>query len=143
MDSQPPPVEAAYSLEHHTEGESRRLDAALHLVELHRETEDLRRVEPSSGHVAKTLVKLPALRVVLISLKAGEILAKHRTDGPITVQTLSGLARVQIDGEAVEVPVGKLLVLARTIPHDLEALEDSEVLLTIARRRPDDDPRAH
>ncbi len=143
MDPHDPAIETAYSLEQHAEGESRRLGAPLHLVEPLREAEELRRLEPSAGHLAKTLVKLPDLRVVLISFKAGARLMEHRADGPITVQTLAGLVRIQLDGERIELPVGRLLVLARAIPHDLEAVRDSEVLLTIAARPSWSEQRSH
>jgi quercetin dioxygenase-like cupin family protein len=128
-------IEAGYSLEKHVEGESRRLAAPLHVIDLEKEAGELRNGESARtlGHTAKTLIKLPNLKVVLISLTAGGRLARHVSDGEITIHTISGRTRVQVAGQLVDIPAGRVLSLERSIPHDLEATEDSTVLLTIAR----------
>ncbi|MHB8417547.1 MAG: cupin domain-containing protein [Myxococcales bacterium] len=125
-------IEKAYSLEHHAEGEPRGLAAPLHRIELSREADELRRIERRAGHLAKTLVKLPDLCVVLMTLEAGARLAEHRASGPFTIHVLSGRVNVHIDGQCVELPAGQLLGVARGLPHEVEATEASEVLLTLA-----------
>jgi hypothetical protein len=63
-------------------------------VDLNREIEKLRSEGRwQSGHTAKTLVKYSDFHVVLIVMKAGGRLDKHRTDGQISVQTLDGRIR--------------------------------------------------
>jgi len=84
------------------------------------------------GHNAKTLVKEPDLRVVLIALRAGGRLERHQVAGQISVQTLAGCVRLHTPGEIVDLPVGRLASLERDVPHDVEALEESAFLLTIA-----------
>ena len=84
------------------------------------------------GHRARTLVKDAELRVVLVALAAGARLAEHHAPGRITIQTLSGHLIVRAAGEAVTLPAGHLLTLARTVPHEVEAREASVFLLTIA-----------
>ncbi|XXF78144.1 hypothetical protein P2318_34640 [Myxococcaceae bacterium GXIMD 01537] len=126
------PIESGYSLEHHVEGESRHLDAPLLRLDLAREAAELRAAEPfrSSGHNAKTLVKYRDLRVVLITLNQGVSLGEHRAHGRVSIQTLEGHARLTLTERAVDLPEGSLLALERDIPHDVEALQPTTLLLT-------------
>jgi len=84
------------------------------------------------GHSAKTLVKEPDFRIVLIALRAGARMEEHRADGRISVQTLVGHLRLRTAGTNVDLPVGRLVSLERDVPHDVEALVESAFLLTIA-----------
>jgi len=98
------------------------------------ETRQLRREAPwkNTSRNAKTLVKYPDLRIVLIAMKAGARLEGHKTDESISIQALTGKLRLHLPEQAVELPAGKLLTLGRSLPHDVEALEDSSFLLTIS-----------
>ena len=116
------------------EGDPRQLNAPERLFDL---AEKARRVkeDPSwktMNHIAVTLVKYPNLRVVLLVMKQGSSLQKHVAKGSITVHTVTGRSRMKVQGEVVDLPAGRLLSLEREIPHDLEALEESTVLLSIA-----------
>ena len=132
-----PEIDGGYSLEHHVEGESRRLAAPLRALDFEAETRELRSGDAwrELRQESKTLIKLPNLLVVLVALKAGRRIDRHRTDGEVTLQILSGHARVQADGHAVDLPAGRLVAIERSIPHDLVAEDDSTVLLTVAWRR--------
>jgi len=81
---------------------------------------------------AKALVKEPDFHIVLIALRAGARMEQHRAAGRISVQTLAGHLRLQTAGSNVDLPVGRLVSLERDVPHDVEALEESAFLLTIA-----------
>jgi quercetin dioxygenase-like cupin family protein len=48
------------------------------------------------------------------------------------VQTVRGHIRVRALGRTFDLPTGGLLALDQNVSHDLEALEDSAFLLTIA-----------
>ena len=85
-----------------------------------------------SGQNAKTLVKYDGLRIVLIALKAGSRIPKHHTEGQISIQTIVGHIQVRADGRSFELRPGGLLALDQGSPHDVEALEESAFLLTIA-----------
>jgi quercetin dioxygenase-like cupin family protein len=85
-----------------------------------------------TGRNSKTLVKQPDFRIVLIALKKGGRVEEHKADARISIHTLSGRARLQLPGEMVDLPAGHLLALDRTIEHDLEAVEESAILLTIS-----------
>lgn len=127
-------VETGYSLEHHAEGTSRHLDAPILRLELAREVEELRKSEPwrSKGHNAKTLVKYPDLRVVLIALNQGVSLGEHKARGRVSIHTLEGHVLLKSGGQVVEIPAGCLVALEGSILHDVEAVKPSTLLLTIA-----------
>jgi quercetin dioxygenase-like cupin family protein len=108
-------------------------------LDLVRELDNLKR-EPewASGQNARTLVKHDTLRIVLTALKAGHRIPEHQTDGQISIQTLSGRIHVRAGGRTFDLPGGVLLALEHGVRHDVEAIDDSAVLLTIARPAPPD-----
>jgi quercetin dioxygenase-like cupin family protein len=111
------------------------LTAPLLTLNLNREIEQLRAEGRwQSGHTAKTLAKYSDFRVVLIVMKTGGRLEKHRTGGRISVHTLDGRIRFSTAERSIELAGGQMLTLDHGIPHDVEAIADSAFLLTIAWR---------
>lgn len=102
-------------------------DLAHEVARLHEES-----VWQRGDRNAKILVKERDFRVVLIALRAGARMEEHRAAGRISVQTLRGHLRLHAQGERVDLPVGRLVSLERDVPHDVEALDESAFLLTIA-----------
>jgi quercetin dioxygenase-like cupin family protein len=102
-------------------------DVARELEQLHR--------EPGwqSGQNARTLVKYDGLRVVLIALKARSKIPAHQAEGQISIQTVAGHIQVRAEGRSFDLRSGGLLALDHGLRHDVEALEESAFLLTIAR----------
>jgi len=86
----------------------------------------------NTGQNARTLIKYDDLRIVLIALKGGARIPEHKTNGRISVQVLSGHVRLNASGRAFNLLPGSVLSLEECAPHDLEALEESALLLTIA-----------
>lgn len=109
------------------------LESPMLSFDLNAEIEQLRREDGwQAGRDSKTLVKHPDFRVVLTVLKSGARLHEHKAAGRISVQTLAGHIRMHVDSKIFDLPAGHLLALEREIAHDVEALEDSSFLLTIA-----------
>ena len=86
----------------------------------------------NTGQNARTLIKYDDLRIVLIALKGGARIPEHKTNGRISVQVLSGHVRLNASERAFNLLPGSVLSLEECAPHDLEALEESALLLTIA-----------
>src|SRR5690348_7183574 len=84
------------------------------------------------GMTSKMLLKTDDLRIVLIVMQAGARMAEHHSDGRISIQVLRGAIRTRVEDHAVDLTLGQLLALDRSIKHDVEAREDSAFLLTIA-----------
>jgi len=86
----------------------------------------------SVNRLAESLVKDDALNILLMVLKKGARLVEHRTKGPIAVQVLSGMVRFGAKGESAELSAGSIVALDREVVHELEALQESVVLLITA-----------
>jgi quercetin dioxygenase-like cupin family protein len=101
--------------------------------DLAREAEQLHR-EPgwATGQNARTLIKFDDLRVVLTALRARARIPTHQTKGRVSIQTFRGHIKVRADGRTFDLPEGSVLALDSGQPHDVEAIEDSVILLTIA-----------
>lgn len=86
-----------------------------------------------SGRSSETLVKYDEFRIVLVRMKPESYMSHHRTEGPISIQAIQGKIRVHLPDDRIEdLEVGDLLTLDRCLEHDVEALEESAFLLTIA-----------
>jgi quercetin dioxygenase-like cupin family protein len=106
--------------------------------DLTREIDQLQREpRPASSPNAKTLVKHEDFRIVLITIEAQARIPDHRAEGRISVHVVRGHIRMRALERTFDLPAGSLLVLDQGLPHDVEALEDSAVLLTIAWPDPD------
>ena len=85
------------------------------------------------GHTARTLVREPAMRVVLIVMKAGAKIAEHHAEETASIHALTGHLRLQLPRRTVDLAPGHVLVLSPQLAHDVEAINDAAFLLTLAR----------
>lgn len=87
-----------------------------------------------SGRAAHTVYGGSAhhLRQTLVALVSGQALAEHDSPGESTLQVLRGRIRLTAGDDAWEGAAGEIATLPRT-RHALEALQDSVVLLTVAK----------
>src|SRR5450759_2559374 len=107
-------------------------------IDLERELQQLRREdswERETGRSSKTLAKYPDFRIVLILMKSGTRMRQHRAEGRISIQLLKGQVCIHLAHRKVNVSAGDLLVLDCGVLHDVEALEESALLLTISWRK--------
>jgi len=90
----------------------------------------------SAGRSAQTVYggHETTLRQTVIALVEGGQLAEHDNQGEATLHVLSGRVRLNAGDTAWEGRTGDLIVVPQR-PHELLALVDSVVLLTIALSR--------
>ena len=101
--------------------------------DLQREIADSEQKKPwPSGLHARTLFKKHDFRVVLIAMEKAARMKEHHADGTISVQVIKGCIRFSTQGQTHELQAGQMLTLGASIKHDVESLEDSAFLLTIA-----------
>jgi quercetin dioxygenase-like cupin family protein len=85
------------------------------------------------GHTARTLIREPAVRIVLIVMRAGAKIAQHRTQDTASISAITGTVRFGLPARTMELSPGRLLVIPPGLAHDVEAVGDSAFLLTLAR----------
>jgi quercetin dioxygenase-like cupin family protein len=101
--------------------------------DFNQELEQLRQSpEWESGIAKKVLVRYPDLQVTLRRMKANTRIPEHHNPGRICVQTIFGHIRMHAGDKLFDLPQGKILVLDRAVTHDVEAVEESAFLLTVA-----------
>jgi len=109
------------------------LESPILAFDLNAEIERLRGENAwQGGRNSKTLLKHADFRVVLTVLKSNARLHEHKAAGRISVQAVAGHIRMHVQDKVIDLPAGHMLALERALPHDVEALEDSAFLLTIA-----------
>jgi quercetin dioxygenase-like cupin family protein len=88
----------------------------------------------SSGRAATTVVggHEKVLRQTVIAMIKGAALAEHENPGEASVHVLAGRIRLSAGSNSWEGRRGDLLMVPDS-SHSLEALEDSAVLLTVAK----------
>jgi quercetin dioxygenase-like cupin family protein len=113
---------------------ARRVSGPVAVFDLAGESDALRREATwqQGDRNAKTFLKEADVRVVLTTLKAGAVVKEHRVPGPATVQTLSGRISLRLPDQTVELSAGQLLALPGNVAHDVEAIDNSAFLVTIA-----------
>lgn len=90
----------------------------------------------SSGRSSKTVFggHEKVLRQTVVALRAGQQLGEHDNPGESTVFVLSGRIMLKAAESSWSGWIGDLLIIPDA-PHSIEALEDSVMLLTVAKLR--------
>ena len=116
-----------------TDSEHRELDRPLMSFETEQEIAKLKASDQwrRESRAALTLVKTPAVTIVLVALHAGAVLKEHHAEGPITVAVLEGQIRFKAGRDELVLRRGGLLALGDALEHAVEALEDSAFVLTV------------
>ncbi len=96
-------------------------DEHLALAQQHSAGRSAHTIYGGQGHV---------LRQTLIALAAGRRLGEHESPGEATLQVLRGAVRLHAGGHTWDGAAGDHVVIPGE-RHDLEAIEDTVVLLTV------------
>ncbi|MDN3642739.1 cupin [Lutimonas halocynthiae] len=69
-----------------------------------------------------------------ILLKKGQSMKEHQTPFPIVVEIFEGNIIFGVNGEKHNFKKGDMLSLDGSVPHDLEALSDSIIRLSLSKK---------
>ncbi|WP_146117640.1 MULTISPECIES: cupin domain-containing protein [Pirellulaceae] len=77
------------------------------------------------------LLKSSRLRVIRVALAAGASLKEHTAPGELLVQCMQGKVAMTLPHRKQVLVPGQLIHVPDRLPHAVEAIEDSQLLLTI------------
>lgn len=85
-----------------------------------------------SGRAGRTLAKSGRLRLVMVAMAEGNVIATHQADSPITIHVLEGALQYRADGGDHRLRAGEVLFFGPGDAHDIVASAESALLLTIS-----------
>ena len=114
------------------EGE-RILDAPLVRMDLKEFTKTIKteKAWKEKDRNAMTVYKTDGMRMVLIALHKGAVLERHTANGNISVQVLDGEIDFSTDDQTVNLKEGQAVALHKMIPHEVSAIKEAVILLTL------------
>jgi len=86
----------------------------------------------SGDRFAVSLVKHRDLTVTVLLLRKGARLNEHTARGSISLHVVEGSVRLRAAGDEKTLTPGMLWVLEGEVPHAVEAIEESTLILTAA-----------
>lgn len=102
----------------------------IRVFDLHLEAMDLA-LATAPERSARTIARLETLRLTLMKLKAGSLVRQHKSKHQASIQTVSGRVVLHTSEGQADLPAGRIAVLERSTLHDIEALADSAILITV------------
>ena len=85
---------------------------------------------------AMTVYKSDGMRMVLIALHKNAVLERHTANGIISVQVLDGEINFSTDDQTVNLQESQAIALHKMIPHEVTAIKESVILLTLNTFKP-------
>lgn len=117
---------------------SDRFAGAEHALDLGAALRALRSEKSSNanGHRQIALLHHGPVRLILFAFDAGGRIPEHRAPGWITIHVTRGRLTVRTPEAKHELRQGQLLSLAPDVPHDVDASEESDMLLGVYPETP-------
>lgn len=83
--------------------------------------------------VISVILETDFSKEIRIVLKQGQLMKEHKTPFPIVIHVLTGFIDFGVAGETHSIRGGGILTLEGNVPHDLTALEDSIIRLSLSK----------
>jgi quercetin dioxygenase-like cupin family protein len=87
----------------------------------------------TQGIASRVLARTAAGNITLFAFDAGEELAEHTAPFDALVLTLSGALTLTIGGRATQTAPQTMVLMPANVPHAVQALEPSRMLLIMLR----------
>ncbi len=91
--------------------------------------------EATDGHRQITIAHHDSLTLTLFHFEEGSRLPEHAVEGTVTIHVLDGDVEVETDEEIHRLEDNQVLILAPHIEHDVRALEETRLLVTVHLQR--------
>lgn len=83
--------------------------------------------------VVNVLFETSFTKEIRIAMQEGTEMKEHKTPFPIVVELIEGKVDFGVNNEVLHLKKGNLLALEPSVPHDLKALENSVIRLTLTK----------
>lgn len=81
----------------------------------------------------QVLLDTDSSKEIRIAMRKGHVMKEHKTPYPIVVEIFEGHIKFGVKGESNDLRKGDLVFLEGNVPHDLEALQDSIIRLSLSK----------
>ena len=88
--------------------------------------------EPVDGHRQITVAHRKGLSLVLFHFEPDGHIPDHVVDGEVTLHVLSGHPEIETAEQTHRLEGGQMLILGPGVRHDVEALAETKMLMTVA-----------
>lgn len=85
-----------------------------------------------SGRAGRTLAKAGRFRLLLVAMGDGNVIGTHQADSPMTLHVLEGRVNFRAAGEDHELHAGEVLFFGPGDAHDIRAVGETALLITIS-----------
>ena len=79
----------------------------------------------------KRIFQGTGVTIIRLTFAAGQVMREHSANAPLIVQVLDGEIRFRFSGEEYVMPAGAMLHVEPKVLHEVEAVTDAHVLLTL------------
>ncbi len=85
------------------------------------------------GPVISVMFETAFTKEIRIAMKKGQMMKEHQTPFAIVVEIIDGKLDFGVQGKVLNLDRGSLLALEGNVPHDLKAVENCIVRLTLTK----------
>ena len=83
--------------------------------------------------IVNVLFETSFTKEIRIAMQEGTQMKEHKTSFPIVVEVVAGVVDFGVNNETLHLEKGNLIALEPNVPHDLKAIKNSIIRLTLTK----------